>query len=89
MSVLSAERYHACGLWKGGEVRFWGANFEGQRRAGDTMSAVSPVPIVAGCTHTCALISDGLARCWGSNYDGALGVPLVDYSAPALPVQAW
>ena len=96
---VGAGRYHACGIWAGGEVRCWGANFDGQLGTGDTMSTVKPVPIAAkpdpnihrvssGDSHSCLLISGGLARakvrCWGDNSELQLGVSGPTHSSTPL-----
>ena len=97
--AISAGEHHTCVLLKDRRVMCWG-NDAASGTDGDGSTAPIairglastdnyPTAIAAGSTHTCALMSDGAVRCWGSNYDGALGVRLVNYSAQALPVQAW
>ncbi|MEM9492199.1 MAG: hypothetical protein AAGC55_23835, partial [Myxococcota bacterium] len=75
---------HTCVLLVGGEVRCWGANWNGQLGYGDTSGRNSPpsesielggiaVSLAAGYEHTCALLDTGGVRCWGRAYSGSLG----------------
>ena len=81
LAVASGD-YHSCVLIKGGTVKCWGVNAEGEVGNGTTKIEKTPIP-VAGLTgitqiaaagnHTCALANTGIVKCWGENTDGVLG----------------
>jgi hypothetical protein len=79
----------SCAVLKGGAVRCWGRNDEGQLGLGNTTAvgdneapdAVPPislggeaVQIAANSFHVCALLAGGNVRCWGRNEAGQLGL---------------
>jgi alpha-tubulin suppressor-like RCC1 family protein len=70
-----------CGL-RGGELRCWGGNGDGQVGAGDLARHLAPVPVVdvSGLTRVqtrfvtaCAIDAGGALYCWGDNLEGQLG----------------
>lgn len=80
---------HTCVLLRGGAVRCWGRNDEGQLGLNDTtprgnkpidlpLQENVPLPdealeITAGNSHTCARLRNGGVYCWGWNFGGQLG----------------
>ncbi len=80
MSVAMG-RDHTCALFKSGELRCWGANYNGQLGDGSLSSKLRPTTILssfvssvsAGTAHTCAVVLGNQVRCWGSNVSGMLG----------------
>ncbi|MDQ3647382.1 MAG: hypothetical protein M3433_02125 [Actinomycetota bacterium] len=87
--AISAGLIHTCALLDDGNVRCWGARFEGRLGLGNEISigddetpdTVAPVnlggrravAISAGDRHTCALLEGGDVRCWGAAFAGQLG----------------
>lgn len=75
-----------CALLRGGSVKCWGCNLDGQLGLGDTVDRVTPtVPVqlgsgvsveamAVGGSSVCVLVSPGgVVKCWGSNVRGQLG----------------
>lgn len=72
---------HTCFV-RGGVVRCFGANADGQLGNGSTDDSWSPVQVpgltraatvTAGVGHTCALLTDKSLDCWGANVQGQVG----------------
>ena len=80
-TAISVGDNHGCAI-SNGEVRCWGANWDGQLGDGTETSSLTPVSvtgistakdIATGFAHTCAVLGDGSVECWGSNGTGQLG----------------
>jgi len=80
-TAISVGSNHSCAI-SNGEVRCWGADWDGQLGEGTETSSLTPVnvtgistakDIATGFVHTCALLGDGSVECWGSNGTGQLG----------------
>jgi len=81
--AISVNGYHTCAVLKGGAVKCWGANYDGQ--LGNNSRTHSRVPvdvfglqsgvtaISVGESHSCALLNTGATRCWGKYRFGWLG----------------
>lgn len=80
---LSLGDRHACALIKGGTVRCWGDDTQGQlgdgtRTPSGTATMVSGITsgataVAAGGMHTCAVVTGGGVQCWGNDQSGQLG----------------
>ena len=85
IAELAAGWNHACILLRGGTVRCWGSNAEGQLgyghrneirdvTAGDAVPVGGVVTQLAlGNAFSCALLEEGQVRCWGQADSGQLG----------------
>lgn len=72
VTQLAAGRAHVCALDRGGVLRCWGSNAEGQVDPATRVSVTAPmvvsegvVSVVAGDDFTCALTIDRAVLCWG------------------------
>lgn len=82
---------HACALMRGGTVRCWGDNGDGQLGDGTQDERTRPVLVTglfdvtrisAGEQHTCAIRAGGEVWCWGDNAGQQLGLPATDAFRP-------
>ncbi len=83
ISALAGGYRHTCATTWQGEMKCWGANYDGQLGNGTAVDSTTPVTVsgltfgvsemVARGSHTCAVITDGGIRCWGYNGNGQLG----------------
>jgi alpha-tubulin suppressor-like RCC1 family protein len=74
-AIISAGRWHTCGLTTDGAAYCWGWNGEGQLGDGTTTKRGTPVAVSGGLTftslaagtyQTCGITEAGAAYCWGS-----------------------
>ncbi len=79
--IASWER-HTCVSLRGGLLRCWGYNNEGQLGDGSTTNRPAPIDVVGvsaptalavGWGHSCAVEQRGGVKCWGYNGTGQLG----------------
>jgi alpha-tubulin suppressor-like RCC1 family protein len=81
---MDAGALHTCAVLRGGAVRCWGSNVDGQVGSGSgDMAERQPVSVlgltdaatdvVCGEVHTCALLASGEVMCWGDNSVGQIG----------------
>jgi len=83
VTQLSLGDRHGCAVTKGGTVRCWGDDTQGQlgdsnRTPSGTATIVSGITggataVAAGSMHTCAILSGGAVSCWGLDMSGQLG----------------
>ena len=78
-TVISAGRWHSCGLRADATVTCWGNNAWGQI----DVSAGSFSAVAAGERHSCGLRVDATVTCWGRNDDGQTDAPAGSFSAVA------
>ena len=81
--AIAVSEYHSCALTKGGGVKCWGDNGNGQLGDNTTTERYRPVnvsglasgviAITAGGETTCALTKGGAVKCWGENESGQVG----------------
>lgn len=75
--------YNTCAILKGGKLKCWGYNDEGEVGDGTTQQRNKPTQVKGltsgveevsvGTYHSCALLTNGKAKCWGYNSEGELG----------------
>lgn len=81
---VSVGDYTACAIVKGGGLKCWGANGNGQVGDGTSgNSRLRPTQVIGmtsgvrsvsvGFYHVCALLSTGKVKCWGDNAQGGIG----------------
>lgn len=80
---VSSGDYHTCAVLKGGKLKCWGYNSNGQLGDGSTKERRTPKQVEgltsgvksvsAGGYHTCALLTNGKVKCWGYNGYGEIG----------------
>ncbi|MEM9490544.1 MAG: RTX toxin, partial [Myxococcota bacterium] len=85
---LSAGVYHTCALTDSGAARCWGRNDHGQLgygvsgnigddelpdSAGDVVTGIAAIAVLAGGHHSCVQSELGTLYCWGRNHYGQLG----------------
>ena len=88
---------HTCAILKGGKLKCWGYNSNGQVGDGSTDDRYTPKQVVgmksgvkqvsAGEYHTCAVKTNGKAKCWGYNGYGELGDRTTDDSPTPVLVK--
>jgi alpha-tubulin suppressor-like RCC1 family protein len=71
---------YTCAVERGGALRCWRFNGNGQLGGGDTSTTKTLVSVLSnvssaaiGFRHGCAVTGDATLYCWGDNRDGAVG----------------
>jgi len=88
---------HLCGITRGGSLRCFGYNADGQLGDGTRVGTGPAGPAElqfraagGGESHTCGITIAGIANCWGSNPYGQLGAGAnASSSATPRPVVGW
>jgi hypothetical protein len=73
VTQISIGEKHSCAVNDQGEIKCWGASYEGQRNIPADLGRVSQVS--TGATFTCALMDLGNVRCWGDRALDQTNVP--------------
>lgn len=82
VSSLSTWDYSTCAVMTNGQLKCWGANFEGQLGTGGLTGSPTPVTVTGlqdvksvsvGEYSVCAVSGSNEAYCWGRNNYGQLG----------------
>ena len=80
--AIASGDWHSCALMRGGTVKCWGRNEQGQLGTGNFANTTVPADlsglsgvsaISAGGYHTCALLGSGGVKCWGQAGYGQVG----------------
>lgn len=99
VTAVSAGGEHSLALLRGGTVRSWGANTDGQLGTGSAHPSMSDVPVTvkdlngvtaisAGGFHSLALLASGTVMSWGDDEVGELGNGSIEpFSAAPVPVR--
>ena len=95
--AISLGPFHSCAILEIGDVKCWGANYQGQLGTGNNTSLNIPsapidlggkaVAISSGNLHSCALLENGQVKCWGENDEGQLGTGnTTSLNIPSAPI---
>jgi alpha-tubulin suppressor-like RCC1 family protein len=101
VQALALGTDHSCAVVKGGGLRCWGNNTNGQLGDGTTAQRQSPVSVelspgvplagvqalALGTDHSCVVVSGGEVHCWGNNAYGQLGDSTTTLRLNPVPVQ--
>jgi alpha-tubulin suppressor-like RCC1 family protein len=91
--VLTAGRFHTCGITTENAAYCWGDNQTGQLGYGGDEDSATPVAVTgglswrqldAGAGHTCGVTNSNEAFCWGDGTAGQLGA--ADSASSGTPV---
>lgn len=82
-TIISASRFHSCGVQTDGTLWCWGSDITGQLGNGAGGDSAAPVQettaatnwktVSAGENHTCAVKTNGTLWCWGDDGNLTLG----------------
>lgn len=96
--IVSLGSQHTCALTVAGQIKCWGANFQGQIGNGTQSPAVvNPTTIdlstsykfvTAGSEHSCGITTAGKLKCWGYNFRGELGDGTNNLSSIPISIDA-
>ncbi len=80
---VSVGDYSTCAVLRGGRLKCWGYNGDGELGDGTTTDRHVPTQVKGltsgvtdvsvGNAHACALLANGHMKCWGDNRSGAVG----------------